>query len=326
MKKKISITLIILLIAGTVNLFCQKPVYQWERSDIYFSLTKTVPGKAKFTLWKLNFDPALKPFFHPVSSPDGTLLSAEAPSDHLWHLGQWFCWKYINKLNYWEYTGDPKSAISEGMTELKSTEIKTRKNGEALITLKLAYHAWDSPDEVVMEETRRIHTSPPASDGSYYFDYDLTFVPLTAVILDRTPTQTNPGGVTWGGYAGLSMRFDQKLSDPVFFSDHQDSVINGDGHPFVAVNLKTEDGGMVQTVIFDDPGNPRYPSPWYTINRPNDRFWFFSPAILYKESMEIKKGEPLRLRYRVLMPAVPLTREQIIIGQKAKGKRQKLVQ
>jgi len=270
-----------------------------------------MPGQGEFLLWKLNFNPELKPFFHPLCSPDGTLLTAEAPADHLWHLGQWFCWKFINKLNYWEYTGDPKKAVSEGRTSLRSTKIRTIRNGKASIVMKLEYYPWDQPDKVVMKESRRILVSAPCKDGSYSIDYDMIFTPVTDVFLDRTPVQTNAGGVTWGGYAGLSMRFDQKLSNPVYFSAMRDSVINGEGNAWVAVNLTAVNGKKVQMVILDHSFNPRYPSPWYTINRPDDRFWFFSPALLYDSAMELKAGVPMRLRYRILMPAVPMTREEI---------------
>jgi hypothetical protein len=148
----------------------------------------------------------------------------------------------------------------------------------------------------------------------------MVFTAITDVVLDRTPPQTSPNGVSWGGYAGLSMRFDQKLSNPVYFSGTQDSVINGMGNSWVAATLSTPGGKKVQMVILDDPSNPRYPSVWYTINRPNDRFWFFSPALLYHSSMELKAGDKMRLRYRVLVPAEPLTRAEIDQGTRHRAK------
>jgi hypothetical protein len=316
--KKTHLLTVMAVVLATLPAFSQKPTYHWDRQENSLALVKTGPDQVEFTLWKLNLDPALKPFFHPVCAPDGTLLTAEAPPDHLWHLGLWFCWKYINKLNYWEYTGDPKNAVSEGRTALTDTKIQTRPNGAANIDLELLYHPWERPDRPVMKEMRKIRISAPGRDGGYYMDFDLLFTPLVDVLLDRTPVQTNPGGVTWGGYAGLSIRFDQKLSDPVYFSSSQDSVINGDGNSWVAANLKTPAGGTVQMVIFDNPGNPRYPSPWYTINRPNERFWFYSPAILYHEPMKLRAGQELHLRYRVLVPGKPLDRRAI---NKAQGSR-----
>ncbi len=330
MKKAFFLAIPVLMIVGSLAGISQdagnkdvRAGYSWKKDPVSLTLIKNQPGQKEFILWKLNFDPAYKPFFHPLCSPDGTLLTAEAPPDHLWHLGQWFCWKYINKLNYWEYEGDPKKAVSEGRTEIKTIDIKTKRRGDAWIVMKILYHPWDKPDSIVMVEKRTIKLSAPAVDGSYFIDYDLIFTPNIDVVLDRTPPQTSPGGVSWGGYAGLSMRFDQKLSNPNYFSEKRDSVINGEGNSYVAANLSAPGGKTVQLVIMDDPSNPRYPAPWYTINRPNEKFWFFSPALLYHSAMELKAGVPLRLKYRVLVPAVPLTRAQI--GQMAEGIGQKSV-
>ncbi|MFA6483753.1 MAG: DUF6807 family protein, partial [Bacteroidales bacterium] len=277
MKKTICLTILILLFTYWFTGYCQKVSYDWRIDPVSVGLVKILNDKEDFLLWKLNFGPELKPFFHPVSSPNGTLLTAEAPPDHKWHLGLWFCWKYINKLNYWEFTGDPKNAVSEGRTEVKKIRIMTFRNSNAKIILHIDYHPWNQPGEIAMQETRTIRVSAPASDGSYAIGYDMVFTPLVDVTLDRTPVQTNASGVTWGGYAGLSMRFDQDLSNPRYFSATRDSVINGEGNPWVAANLTTPDNQTVQMVILDHPSNPRYPSAWYTINRPTDRFWFFSP-------------------------------------------------
>jgi hypothetical protein len=311
---------LLLLFLLPVYVCAQKAHYRWKTDSISVGLIKVTPDAKDFLLWQLNFDPAMKPFFHPVYSPDGTLLSAEAPADHLWHLGQWFCWKYINKLNYWEYTGDPKNAVSEGRTALKNVQVKTRNNGQASVEMHIEYHPWDQPAGLVMKETRNITVTAPGKDGSYSIDYDMIFTALTDVVLDRTPVQTNAAGVKWGGYAGLSMRFDQKLSNPRYYSQSRDSVINGEGNSWVAANLTTPAGTTVQVVILDHPGNPRHPSAWYTINRPNDRFWFFSPALLYHSELELKAGETMRLRYKVLIPAKPLTREEI---HRAEGRGQR---
>ncbi len=93
---------------------------------------------------------------------------------------------------------------------------------------------------------------------------------------------------------------------------------SGDYAPWVARNLKTPEGKTVQMILFDDTANPRYPTPWYVIDRPNDRFWYYNAAILYHEPIKLKAGEKMTLRYRVIAPAEPLTREEIL---KAEGRR-----
>ena len=46
-------------------------------------------------------------------------------------------------------------------------------------------------------------------------DYEYIFNPLIdEVILDRTPIEGEPEGKSWGGYAGLSIRFNQDYTSP----------------------------------------------------------------------------------------------------------------
>lgn len=293
-------------------------VYQWKQETDHLTLLKTGPKGEERVIWTFNFKLDMKPFFHPFNAPDGTCLTAEAPPDHLWHLGLWFCWKFINGLNYWEYAGDPKKAVSEGKTDLQKIKIETRPDGSADLTLNIIYHPWDRPEEVVMREIQRIRAVTPSKDGSYSLDFAYEFTAVTDVLLDRTPIQTEPNGVTWGGYSGLSIRFNQDLSNPVYFSPDLDSMISGRQAPWVAANLKNQKGKTVQLVILDDPANPRHPSPWYCINRPAERFWYYSPAILYNGPMKLDKGEKMTLKYRVEVPAKAMNRKGI--WQKAEGK------
>ena len=73
-------------------------------------------------IWQIVADPAQgKPYFHPLATPGGTLLTDLRPTDHPWHRGLWFSWKFINGLNYWEENRQTHS--SEGATELVEEEI-----------------------------------------------------------------------------------------------------------------------------------------------------------------------------------------------------------
>ncbi len=295
-----------------------KPAYTWHRTPESLALYRNISGESGQMVWQFNFKPGWRTFFHPVYNPDGVLLTAEAPKDHPWHLGLWFCWKYINGLNYWEYTGDPKNGISEGKTDIRQMTIRTRGKGSAWIRMKIDYHPWLQSDSVVLSEVRAIHAGRPQTDGSYCIDYEHIFTAIRDVVLDRTPPQTNAQGLRWGGYAGLCVRFDQNLSNPSYFSSQSDSMDSGERAPWVAANLKAPNGKTVQMVLFDHPGNVRFPTPWYVINRPNDRFWYFNAALLYHEPLRLQAGEKMRLKYRVLVPAKPLMREEIE-GRKAGG-------
>lgn len=257
------------------------------------------------------FRPDRKPHFHPLISPNGTILSSESPKDHLWHMGLWFSWKFIDGLNYWEYTGDPTKHISEGMTEIHSVQVDSSKQGDYHIHLNIIYHPWDKKDSPVMKEVQRITISAPKADKSFWIDYDLTFTALKDLLLDRTPIPGEPNGQSWGGYSGMSIRLNTEFKNIRYFSESKESVTYGDRNRWVACEFDNGMGNREQVIMFDDTENPRYPSPWYCINDPATPMYYFSPAILYKEPMKLKKGEVLHLKYRIYLPAKLLTKDEI---------------
>jgi type 1 glutamine amidotransferase len=252
-----------------------------------------------------------KPHFHPLISPNGTLLTAESPKDHLWHMGLWFSWKYIDGLNYWEYTGDFTMHISQGMTEIQSVMVDSTRQGEYHFDLNILYHPWDKKDQPVMKEVQCITVSAPKADKSYWIDYDLTFTALKDILIDRTPILGEPNGQSWGGYSGMSIRMNVGFKDIRYFSGSGDTIPYGDHQRWVACEFNNGQGSREQVIIFDHPDNPRYPSPWYCINDPSTPMYYFSPAILYKEPLKLKKDEILHLKYRIYLPATLLSRKEI---------------
>jgi hypothetical protein len=280
MKKSYALLLGFLLLIPIGHLSGQnKKEYSWMKTQDSLTLFQETGSGGKQIVWQFNYFPEKRTFFHPVY--------------------------------YWEYEDDPKLAISEGKTDLQEIRVSTRLDGSALLNLEISYHPWKSADSVVMKETRTIKTSAPADDGSYTIDFEHKFTAVKDIVLERTPPQTSPGGVSWGGYAGLSVRFDQSLSDPSYFSNEKDSLASGTRAGWVAANLKNVAGKTVQMVILENSSNTRFPTPWYCINRPAEKFWYYNAAILYHEGLKMKKGETMTLGYTVLVPAKPMTRIEI---------------
>jgi type 1 glutamine amidotransferase len=257
------------------------------------------------------FHPDRLPHFHPLISPNGTVLTAESPRDHRWHMGLWFSWKFIDGLNYWEYSGDPMRHISEGKTDIQSIKIDSTASGACQINLDILYHPWDKKDQPVMKEIQKINISARDTDNSYRIDYEFTFTALKDLLLDRTPIPGEPNGQSWGGYSGMSIRMNTEFKDIRYFSESKQEVTYGDRNRWVACEFDNGTGLKEQVVIFDHPGNPRYPSPWYCINDPGTPMYYFSPAILYHEPLKLKKGEVLHLKYSVYLPGKLLTSPEI---------------
>ena len=274
----------------------EKVEYSWQKTDTTFALLKN-----KETVWKYNFNTLKgKPFFHPVKIgySDITALST---FDHPWHLGLWFAWKHINGINYWEYLRGEgiKPYIYEGITEIKNIKFERGNDHSCKIRLDLLYHEKNKP--AVMSEKRTVFVSSPAPDGTVYIDYNMLFNALTdTVVLDRTPLQNEKFGKSWGGYTGLSIRFNPDYWQPVFLNpDGSTDKKHGKRMPWKYYGMKTLTGKRVGVTIFDHPDNLNYPTPWYVGDNESIPFYFLNAAILYFSPYVLTKGNPLHLRYRV---------------------------
>ena len=273
------------------------PAYTWEESDTTLRLIKD-----KTLIWQYNFNTRKgKPFFHPLNVNSLT-LSCESPSDHTWHLGLWFSWKFINGLNYWEYKNEfstEKTGFqSEGLTQIKDLKFKKNNDFSTNIEMVIQYAPNVKGAEPVMEENRSILVSAPLPDGSYYMDYDLRFMALeNEVLLDRTPLPGEEGGQSWGGYAGMSIRFNQQLEGPAHIIP--EGILSGDKNDFMYMGFNGQTSGEAGLSIFRHPDYSTEATSWYFITNPSVPFFYFSPSALYDHSYLLKPKEPLELKYRI---------------------------
>ena len=150
------------------------------------------------TVWKFEIaNRESKPFVHPLCLPDGRCVTDARPKDHPWHLGLWFCWKFINGLNYWEPRGPAAGNLfPDGMTVVKDFKIAP-KGGACDVNLEMWYGPRAQPGKVLLEETRTVTFSEPDEKGGYVIRSTHVFTARDKVTLDcRRPV----------GYGGLSLR------------------------------------------------------------------------------------------------------------------------
>jgi type 1 glutamine amidotransferase len=270
--------------------------WRWEK-DEGTSLALVGP---RGPLWKFLYGAGLDvPYFHPLRTVAGQVLTWDRPPDHLWHHGLWFSWKFINTINYWEL--DAKTGLPAGKTSWSNVRISTGKDLKARIDMDLAYRPVGE-DVPVLTEKRTIEVAPPDGDGVYAIDWTCAFRAAAEVVLDRTPLPGEPGGQVWGGYSGLSLRLAEGLADrEPMTSDGPVASWSEDRYRgrHAAMDYSGRVGGIpVGVAILDHPGNPRSPSPWYVIR--SAEMSFFTPALLCYGPLVLHPGETLVLRYRVL--------------------------
>lgn len=245
---------------------------------------------------------APKPYFHPLRTPGGTILTSFQPSDHVWHRGLWFAWKYINGVNYWEETMDGDGAlVSEGRTVPTGHESVTfGEDGSAILRHGLAYVSPEGNNVLLEDRKILIH---PLIGQDLVIDLGHNFrVGDAPVTLSATPeTDATP----WGGYSGLGLRAARSLISCRVVNDNGQTGAEANGAPAVWVDLSgMADGGPADDraaglALIDHPSNPRHPSPSY-VYYDSQAFGYIGPSLLRHEPMALEAGETLRLAYRAI--------------------------
>jgi type 1 glutamine amidotransferase len=281
--------------------------FSWEQSDTTFGLMKN-----EEIIWQYNFNNRFgKSYFHPVTVKNST-LTCFSPPDHPWHLGLWFSWKFINGINYWEYLNDFKSEKtgykSDGITELKKIDIIKNSDFSAGIKMKLSYHP--TGEAPIMTEKRDIQVSHLFNDGSYFIDHENSFSTVNDdVVLDRTPIEGEPEGQSWGGYAGLSVRFNQDYTSPEIIVPTDSLTYRKNRWLYMGLNTLT--GEKAGICIFQNQKFTTTTTSWYVINNPEIPFFYYSPAALFDGKIILKKGETLKLKYRIWIIPGKINKEEI---------------
>jgi hypothetical protein len=259
--------------------------------DVGTSLAIHLPGQ-KHARLKYVYGGKPKPFFHPLCSPHGEVLSMFEPHDHVWHRGLWFTIKFVNGENFWEETTPDKTGTQRCV--VSSVVVTTPTADSAAFDCK---QEWVRPGgETIFDETRSWMYQPLRSDA-YAIDFRTTLTPRREVLLDRTPF------TTWGGYGGLTFRGSRTWQNTkLLFSDSTTSDRPTPQKNVTWCDLSGKvDGGKDLTAgvaIFDRPGNPRHPVPWYGSTGPGH---YFNAAFLFEETMTLQAGQSLSFNYRVLV-------------------------
>lgn len=273
--------------------------FSFSQSDTTVALLKN-----DTVIWQFNFNPKYdKPYFFPLrTSIRLNELAALRPADHLWHRGLWFSWKMINKVNYWEE--NDSTHLSDGRSIIRNVKVKLKKNFSATIYIDMAYGPKEGTN--LLNESRMISISAPDASGNYFIDWQLKFKAKKEwLVFDRTPP-LKYGGPYYGGYAGLSIRASEKMTDPVFKDSEgweNKGELIGNGKPAHWMDLSgvvdSVSGSKGGVAIFSHPSNNHSPAPWYIYK--DKQFAFINPALLFDKQIQLQPGEKMTLLYRVMI-------------------------
>ena len=240
-------------------------------------------GNQFFTSY--HFQPDEKyPFFFPVNGPvSGGSVTSLRNGEYPHHSSLFFGCDLVNGGNYWQEGLERGRIISIGARILEG-------RGERIVIADECI--WKRPDAESPIIDRRLITVTAPSKDIYQIDFDIEMEMLTDVTILKT------------NHSLFSARIDPDLSvkqgGVMINAEGKETEKGTFGAPSPWIDCygarKTGTEGIA---IMQHPSNKWYPSPWFTRD-----YGFISPTPMFwpenDKETKMKKGEVIKLRYRVL--------------------------
>ncbi len=277
MKQYIVLTLIALVVT-TVSWSQPKVTAEKIGDKIEFRVNGNL-----FTSYILSADEKY-PFFFPVNGPSNATVTSMRNANYPHHSSLFFGCDKVNGGNYWQEGLERGRIISLRADILETGGDKAVVENECIWTRPGA----DAP----VKDIRTITVSAPSTD-KFQIDFEVTMEMLMDVTIEKT------------NHSLFSGRMDPDLA-----VINGGTMINAEGDTGEKGTFgkrsawmdyhgsrmgKTE--GMA---IMQHPSNEWFPAPWFTRD-----YGFFSPTPMYwpenDKNTVLKKGEKIKLRYRVLV-------------------------
>ncbi len=276
--KKIKLLLLILLTTIFVAKAQPKVTAEQVGDKIEFSVNGNL-----FTSYILS-EFEKYPFFFPVNGPSNATVTSMRNANYPHHSSLFFGCDKVNGGNYWQ------EGLEDGQIVSLRADILETGGEKAVVENECI---WKRPGaDAPVKDKRKITVSVPSS-GKFQIDFDIVMEMLMDVTIDKT------------NHSLFSGRMDPDLA-----------VINGG----TMINAEGETGekgtfgkrsawmdyhgermGKTEGMaILQHPSNEWFPAPWFTRD-----YGFFSPTPMYwpenDKNIVLKKGEQIKLRYRVLV-------------------------
>lgn len=226
------------------------------------------------------------PFFYPVNGPSGAGVTSMRNGTYPHHSSLFFGCDRVNGGNYWQ------EGLERGRIVSLREDILENDGPRVVIENECI---WSRPGAVSpAKDLRRITITAPSKE-LFQIDFEVTMEMLIDVTIEKTNHSLFSGRM-----------------DPALAVTNGGTMINAEGatgekgtfgkaSPWIDCYGKR--GEKIEGMaIMQHPSNNWYPSPWFTRD-----YGFFSPTPMYwpadDKTTVMKKGETIKLKYRVLVHA-----------------------
>jgi Methane oxygenase PmoA len=257
-----------------------------------------------------------RPYFHPVRTLGGDLVSLYRPHDHVWHKG--IAWSLCNvgPENFW---GGPTYTRDGGYRQLDNNG---RMRHDAFTALEVRDHALHIGERLswvtqqgttLIAERRRIRvsvlpgeargglggSSPRGEPSAWRLSFAAAMRNVSGhlVMIGSPTTEGRPNA----GYSGLFWRGPRSFSGGTVLTPDGpggDELMGWRG-PWLGYTGRHDGHGRASTLVFcDRPANFSAPSRWFVRT---GMYACVCPAPFFSEEFGLEPGQTLELGYDVLI-------------------------
>jgi len=239
-----------------------------------------------------------RPYFHPVRTLDGTVVTEHRPADHVWHAGLSWSLPNVGAHNFW---GGPTYVRDAGYRQLPNNGHVDHRGFTAFaadddgveIEEQLQWISFDGAP--VFTEKRRISVRGGADAWTLVFETVMRNVTGESISIGSPSTEGREnagyGGLFWRGPASM-------VGGEALVSDGEAAM--GSEHGWMAYSA---DAATV--VMVDDRADPGHPTPWFVRT---DDYAGLCPAPFFSRALEVAAGEKVRFGYSVVIADGPSDR------------------
>lgn len=230
-------------------------------------------------------------FLHPITAPNGGVVTGIHAADHLHHLGLWHAWvKATHKgreIDFWN--------LAAGTATVRYANTRALRRSDRGVGFTVTQHHVILPDEVVLEEALSIDVQVHP-DGSYAIDHVTVQHNVSAAAL-LLPAYRYGGCIAYRG--------------PTHWQEHNSGYLTSegrgrdDGHAtrarWCAMWGETAHGAASLTILGhpDNRDAPQRQRIWPATENRGAVFFCFVPV--QETGWAIAVGEEVTMRYRVMV-------------------------
>jgi hypothetical protein len=216
-----------------------------------------------------------------------------APSDHPHHRGVFLAWHHMEAKTPADFWGWGQFAPTKGRV-ISNRSVKLLKADDKQAVVE-ARNDWVADGQTLIEETTTV--TARQAPGAYLIDFDFRLLPKTDITLKQTAfsgfcvKSRKDGKAVYRSPAG-----EVKLAAP----HHLKPETDWPAADWYDYTLQLDSGKTIGAAVLDHPGNP--PSAWHNLGA----IAMVNPCIVAPGPVQLKAGQPLRLRYRLVVHDGPL--------------------